>query len=348
VVTGLLVVFVAVLGVVLVASAADAGNAPVTTRKTTATTVQSGSSASSNNFARVPVVATKLQPSVVTIETSEGLGSGVVWSAGGLVVTDAHVVGTNTSVQVDFADGQQVSGTVKATDDVTDLAVVQANRSGLTPAKFVTTLPNLGDLAVVIGSPLGFTNSVTAGVISGEGREIPGSAGQTQSLVNLIQTDAAVSPGNSGGALANGGAGVTGIVEAYIPPSEGAVSLGFAIPSATVVDTVKQLVATGKATHPYLGVAATAITPEIQQSLGLSQSTMGAALQQVASNSPAASAGLKAGDVIVSIDGHAIKSPEDLLTELRKHQPGDQIHVTYLRNGNQHTTTVTLADRPSQ
>ena len=142
-----------------------------------------------------------MQPSVVTIELADGsLGSGVVWSAGGLIVTDAHVVGTSTTAQVDFADGKQVKGTVKATDQIADLAVVQADRTGLTPAKFVTTLPQLGDLAVVIGSPLGFTNSVTAGVISGEGREIPGSATQTQSLVDLIQTDAAVSPGNSGGA----------------------------------------------------------------------------------------------------------------------------------------------------
>jgi S1-C subfamily serine protease len=301
-----------------------------------------------NSFAAVPSVATKLQPSVVTIELSDGsLGSGVVWSSDGLIVTDAHVVGTNTTVQVDFADGKQVQGTVKATDQVTDLAVVQADRTGVTPAKFVTTLPQLGDLAVVIGSPLGFTNSVTAGVISGEGRQIPGSATQTQSLVNLIQTDAAVSPGNSGGALANGAAGVTGIVEAYIPPTEGAVSLGFAIPSATVVDTVKQLIATGKATHAYLGVVSTAITPEIQQQLGLS-TTKGIALQEVANNSPAANAGLQTGDVITSIDGQAITSPEDLLTLLRKHQPGDKITITYVRNGQQHTTTATLTDRPAR
>jgi S1-C subfamily serine protease len=313
---------------------------------TTSTTPKTGGG-TVNSFAAVPRVARKLAPSVVTIQTADGLGSGVVWSADGLVVTDAHVVGTNHTVTVAFADGTQVNGTVQATDTVSDIAVVKADRSGITPAKFVTTLPALGDLAVVIGSPLGFTNSVTAGVISGEGREIPGSAAESQSLVDLIQTDAAVSPGNSGGALANGSAGVTGLVEAYIPPTQGAVSLGFAIPSATVVQVVKQLIATGKATHAYLGVATTAITPEIQQQLGLKESS-GAAVQQVGAGSPAEKAGIQTGDVIVSFDGQPITSPEDLLAVLHKHQPGDQVQLTYSRNGTKHTVTVTLAERPSQ
>lgn len=346
---GVGVTMVAVMGVGFIARGTGGlSSVAVMPRKATTTTSSTTSPAALNSFAAVPRVAQKLQPSVVTIELTDGsLGSGVVWAANGLIVTDADVVGTSKTVQVDFADGKQVKGTVKATDQVADLAVVQADRTGLTPAKFVTTLPHLGDLAVVIGSPLGFTNSVTAGVISGENREIPGSATQTQSLVDLIQTDAAVSPGNSGGALANGAAGVTGIVEAYIPPTQGAVSLGFAIPSSTVVDVVNQLVTTGKATHAYLGVASTAITPEIQQQLGLSTSK-GVALQQVAANSPAACAGLQTGDVIVDIDGQPITSPEDLLAVLRKHQPADQITVTYIRNGEKKTANVTLADRPSQ
>ncbi len=138
-----------------------------------------------------------------------------------------------------------------------------------------------------------------------------------------------------------------GIVEAYIPPSEGAVSLGFAIPSATVVDVVKQLIVNGKATHAFLGVSSTAITPEIQQQLGLS-TDKGVAVQRVGANSPAAQAGLKTGDVIVDIDGQAIASPEDLLAAIREHQPGDRITVTYLRDGQKQTADVTLTDRPAQ
>lgn len=317
------------------------------TSSSTTTTTSTSEAAAANSFVAVPRVARKLEPSVVTILTSEGLGSGVVWSADGLVVTDAHVVGSSKTVTVAFADGAQVHGTVQATDTVSDLAVVKADRSGITPATFDTDLPELGDLAVAIGSPLGFTNSVTAGVISGEGREIPGSAAQSQSLVDLIQTDAAVSPGNSGGALANGNAQVVGIVEAFIPPSEGAVSLGFAIPSATVVDVVKQLIATGKATHAFLGVSTTAVTPDIQQQLGLKQSS-GAAVQQVASGGPAQHAGIMTGDVIVDFGGQTVNSPEDLLGAVRAHKPGDDVQVTYVRDGKKQTTSVTLADRPSQ
>jgi S1-C subfamily serine protease len=295
----------------------------------------------------VPNVVRQLQPSVVTIGTGDGIGSGVVWSSGGLIVTNAHVVGTNKDVTVDFADGKQVRGTVKATDIVTDLAVVQADRKGLTPARFETKLPDLGSLAVVIGSPLGFTNSVTSGVISGEGRTIPNSAQESQSLVDLIQTDAGVSPGNSGGALANQDGEVTGIVEAYIPPSAGAVSLGFAIPAGTVVDVVKQLIATGKAQHSFLGVSTAAITPEIQRQLDLDQST-GAAIVRITRNGPAERAELEQGDVIIQIGSTEVTSPETLLLALRRTKPGQTVPVTFIRDGEQRTAQVTLADRPAE
>lgn len=315
-----------------------------TTKDRATTTTLAGTVTSALDV--VPNVVRKLQPSVVTIETNDGLGSGVVWSAGGLIVTDAHVVGTNKRVKVDFADGKQVDGTVRATDEVTDLAVVQADRKDLTPAKFDTSLPVLGSLAVVIGSPLGFTNSVTSGVISGEGRTIPNSAQDSQSLVDLVQTDAAVSPGNSGGALANQNGAITGIVEAYIPPSQGAVSLGFAIPSATVVDVVRQLIATGKAQHSFLGVATTAITPEVQQRLNLDQST-GAAIVRLTKDGPADRAGLRQGDVIIQVGNTKVTSPETLLLALRHTKPGQTVPVTYIRDGKERVAQVTLTDRPT-
>lgn len=294
----------------------------------------------------VPNVVRRLQPSVVTIGTADGLGSGVVWSADGLIVTDAHVVGRAKRVTVDFVDGQQVDATVRATDEVTDLAVVQADRRDLTPARFDTRLPALGSLAVVIGSPLGFTNSVTSGVISGEARTIPNSAQDSQSLVDLVQTDAAVSPGNSGGALANEDGEVTGIVEAYISPSEGAVSLGFAIPSATVVDVVRQLIATGRAKHSFLGVATTAITPEIRRRLNLDRST-GAAIVRITKDGPADRAGMRQGDVIIQVASTKVTSPETLLLALRRTEPGQTVPVTYVRDGDERVASVTLTDRPT-
>jgi S1-C subfamily serine protease len=320
-------------------------DAATTTTKTKTTTTSAAQGRAQNNFANIPQVASRVQPSVVTIQTPEGLGSGVVWSADGTIVTDAHVVGTATTVDVSFADGQTSQGTVQATDAVTDLAVVKVGRTGIPAAKFDTTAPPLGDLAIALGSPLGFTNSVTAGVISGEGRSIPGSAAQTQSLVDLIQTDAAVSPGNSGGALVDGTGAVVGIVEAYIPPSQGAVALGFATPSSTVVDVVKQLLATGKAVHPYFGIQAATLTSDMQTQLGTSQKS-GVAVQDVGSGSPAEKAGIHAGDVIVSVDGKPVTTAEDFVSIIRPHKPGDQVSVVYYRGSDKNTTTVTLADRP--
>jgi serine protease DegQ len=199
----------------------------------------SSTSKGPNDWNAIPAVVQHVTPSVVTIQTPNSVGSGVVYSADGVIATNAHVLGDAKTVKVIFADGKQVDGTVIATDPPTDLAAVKAARTGLPVAKFDKSLPALGDLAIVIGSPLGLTNSVTAGVISGLGRSISGA--DIHSLVDLIQTDAAISPGNSGGAIVDGEEEVIGLAVAYIPPSEGAVSIGFAIPSQEVVDVVTQL-----------------------------------------------------------------------------------------------------------
>jgi len=298
-----------------------------------------------NDWSNIPAVAQKVAPSIVTVQTPTGLGSGVVFSADGVIATDAHVVGSEKAVKVSFADGKEVDGSVVATDPVTDVAAVKASRTGLPVAKFDESLPAPGDLAIAIGSPLGFTNSVTSGVISALGRSIPGAAAEAPSLVDLIQTDAAISPGNSGGAIVDGDGKVVGLAEAYIPPSEGAVSLGFAIPSHTVVDVMNQLLQTGTVSHPYLGVSAVPITPDLQQQLGLQQSS-GALVQEVGGGTPAAQAGIQPGDVIVAIDGKPVHSPEDLIAVLRGHNPGDTVQVTLVRNGAQQNVSATLTERP--
>jgi S1-C subfamily serine protease len=297
-------------------------------------------------MARVPVVAEQLRASVVSVLTSEGLGSGVVWSADGTIVTDRHVVGDAVTVQVAFADGQRIDATVRASDPVTDLAVLETGRSGLVPAEFEDVPPSPGDLAVAVGSPLGFTNSVTAGVISGLGRSIPGSASRTQSLVDLIQTDAAISPGNSGGALADGDGRVVGIAEAYIPPSAGAVSIGFAIPSATVRDTVEQLLARGVVRHAYLGLVPGDVTPSLQERLGLDRDR-GVVVLDVTAGGPADAAGIAPGDLVVGIDSRPVDTAEDLLAALRMLEPGQTVPVELVRAGQEQTVQVTVSQRPS-
>jgi serine protease DegQ len=313
----------------------------------TAAPPQANASAQVTTVGDIPGIVRKVEPSVVTISQDQGTGSGVVWSRDGVVVTNAHVVGNAQAVEVAFFDGQRADGRVRAIDQDTDLAVVDVQRQDLQPATFQRNLPVVGELAVAVGSPLGFQNTVTAGIISGLHREIPGSAEQgIRSLVDLIQTDAAISPGNSGGALVNGRGQVVGINVAYIPPGQGAVAIGFAIPGATAVDVVGQLLRNGRATHSYLGITPDQVTSQVAAQLGLDQAR-GVVALEVAEGSPAARAGLRPGDVIVAIDGTAVDTVEDLFAELRQRKPGSEARLTVIRDGRRQEVTATLAERPS-
>jgi S1-C subfamily serine protease len=284
---------------------------------------------------------------VVTIFTGRGgLGSGVVYSEDGLILTNEHVVRGSRDVEVGFADGQRVAGTVRATDPIADLALVEAQRTGLPAAKFQPALPRIGELAVVIGSPLGFANTATAGIISGLHREIPGSASSSQSLVDLIQTDAAISPGNSGGAVVNSRGEVIGISEAYIPPQSGAVALGFAIPAATAVKVADQLREDGTADHAFIGLGLAEITQPIASELGLPD-TLGALALSVQEGGPAANAGIRAGDVLIRLDGDKLNSPEDLLAALRNRSPGQTVTVEFRRGADTQEVKVVLVARPA-
>jgi serine protease Do len=288
----------------------------------------------------VAVVA-RVEPSVVTIQTSEGLGSGVVYQAAGVIVTNEHVVGDAKQVTVSFADGTKIPGQVSGTDEITDLAVVKVQRTDLPAVAVRGDLPRQGETALAIGSPLGFENTVTKGIISGVSRQIPASTTGGRPLVDLIQTDAAISPGNSGGALIDGQGRLVGINEAYIPPSAGAVSLGFAIPASTVVDVVDQLLKTGTAAHPYLGVSVTSLTADVAQALGM-KATTGALVQQVQAGGPAAGAGMQGSDVIVKFADQAVNNVGDLYAALRRVDPGDKVSVQVSRGGEVRTLQVTL------
>lgn len=325
------------------APSADTSASPSPSASTGAAVAGTGATA---GLAAVPQVVAKAQASVVTIITSKGLGSGVVYKADGTILTDAHVVESARQVQVAFADGSRTTGKVLATDPVVDLAVVKVDRT-VQPLAFADRLPQVGELAVVLGSPLGFENTVTAGIISGLHREIPGSAQQgQQSLIDLIQTDAPISPGNSGGAVLNAKGEVVGLSEAYIPPSAGAVALGFAIPSPTVVDVADQLIKNGKAKHAYLGIRPTTVTPQVAQQLGV-QPMPGAAVLSVQRGGPAATAGVQPGDVIVKLGDTKVSSAEDLLAALRDVDPGQQVPLVVDRGGQTKTLTVTIGDRPA-
>jgi S1-C subfamily serine protease len=292
-------------------------------------------------FTKLPDVVARVEPSVVTIITDDGLGSGVVYRSGGFVVTDAHVVGSATTVQVGLADGSRISGQVLARDTVVDIAVVRTERTDLPPATFQQALPRPGQLVIAVGSPLGLENTVTAGIVSAVNRSLPRTGQNAVPLVDLIQTDAAISPGNSGGGLLDASGAVVGLNEAFIPPQAGAVSLGFAIAAATVVSVADQLIANGKAIHPYLGVAVDTLTADTAKALGLSTSA-GALIQDVVSGGPADKAGVRTGDVVTKFNDRTVATVGDFLSALRRTKPGDQATLEVRRGSATQTITVTI------
>jgi S1-C subfamily serine protease len=315
----------------------------------TVTTTTSSSSASSdgNGFERIPSIVRTVEPSVVAIVVDGGEGSGVVWDDDGAIVTNNHVVAGNEQVEVVLASGASLEGEVEATDPLSDLAVVRVDSDGLPAARFAEALPEVGELAIAMGNPLGFEQSVTAGIVSGLNRSIP-SGGRTPALVELIQTDAAISPGNSGGALVNGDGEVIGINVAYLPPQEtGAVSLGFAIPSTVARSVVTQLLENGEVRRAYLGVDVNQVTPELAEAFGLSVEE-GVALEQVFAGTGADEAGLRGGDVIVEIEGEPTPTVEDLYARLRDFQPGDRVTVVVARGDERESLEVTLGERPPE
>jgi serine protease Do len=309
-------------------------------------------------------VAAQVSPSVVQVnvravqvtpfgaQEGEGLGSGVIYRRDGYIVTNNHVVQDADEVHVAFADGSQERGEVVGADRFTDLAVVRVARRDLPAAKFAEGDDlTVGQLAVAIGSPSGFQSTVTEGVVSGINRDIParltGNPQEAASLVDLIQTDAPVSPGSSGGALANRSGEVIGINVAYLPPQQtGAESIGFAIPSDTATSVIDQLIETGRVSKPYLGVRYRDLEPEIAERFGL-PAERGVIILEVESNSPAEAASLRREDVITALDSTGIEDSGDLLAALRDYEPGDNIALTIQRgrSGGEERIEVELSER---
>ena len=300
-------------------------------------------------FGQIPDTVEEVAPSVVTIFVAaargEGSGSGVIWDEQGRIVTNNHVIDGAAELEVAFADGTRVDAELIGTDERTDLAVVDVEGDDLPAAEFAQGLPRVGELAIAIGSPLGLANTVSAGIVSALHRDVP-SGGTTPPLVDLIQTDAAISPGNSGGALVDSDGVVIGINVAYIPPEARAVSIGFAIPSPVVRDIVPQLIEDGEAEHAYLGVRPVPLTGQIRDSFGI-EAEEGALVQSVTEASPAAGAGLQPGDVIVELGGEQIRTVENLYSTIRRYDPGDEVEVTFVRGGERESVEVTLARLPS-
>jgi serine protease Do len=301
----------------------------------------------------------KVAPAVVRINTTtgglisgSGTGSGVIFDADGWILTNRHVAEGAESMTVILNDGREFEGTVYGLDSLTDLAIVKIEGEDL-PVAPIGTSADLepGQLAIAIGNPLGFSNTVTTGIVSGLGRVITASdASQTsaETLRDLIQTDAAINPGNSGGPLVNSAGQVIGINTAVNAEAQG---LGFAIPIDVAKPIMEQALAGEELERPWIGVRYLPVTPELADAEGLSVDA-GALVSSagdagaVFPGSPAEAAGLREGDVIVSVDGDQITAETDLATLMLSRSPGDTITLRVLRDSSVTEIQVTLGVLP--
>ena len=310
-------------------------------------------------------VAAKAGPAVVQITTGveieptasaipeQGVGSGVIFDSNGWILTNRHVVAGSTQVTVELKDGTRYNGTVYGIDTLTDLAIVKIEATGLTAAALGDSDGlRVGQLVVAIGSPLGtFSNTVTSGIVSAKGRTIQTEGSQ---LNNLIQTDAAINPGNSGGPLLDATGAVVGINTAIARDSTG---IGFSIPINLAKPLMEQSVAGQPLARPYIGIQFIRIDGQRAKDLNLPVDS-GAyvrildANQQptdedaVKAGGPAAAAGIKTGDILVSINGKPIDQEHPLDALLTQFSPGETVQVEYIRDGERSTTSVRLGTRP--
>jgi len=273
-------------------------------------------------------------------------GSGVIISKDGYIITNNHVIENQQSLAVIFADGTRHEATLVGTDPLMDVAVIRVKDAVPGVAELGDSSALLpGETVIAIGSPLGdFKNSVTVGVVSALNRSVPGSSQE-----GLIQTDAAINHGNSGGPLVNLRSQVVGINTLVVRSTDNtpdqAEGLGFSIPSNTVKTVSDKLIADGKVVYPFLGVSYGMIDAEVAAENNL-PATAGALVGKVEPGQPAAKAGLKDGDVITSVDGQKLGSEVSLRGVLLQHKPGDTIKLEVLRDGKTLALDVTLTTRP--
>jgi len=270
---------------------------------------------------------------------THGLGSGFIVSADGLVLTNAHVVKGASDVTVKLTDRREFRAKVLGSDPKTDVAVLKIDAHNLPTVRLGSTRDlQVGEWVLAIGSPFGFENSVTAGVVSAKGRSLP-----DDSLVPFIQTDVAVNPGNSGGPLFNARGEVVGINSQIYSRSGGYQGVSFAIPIELAAKVQEQIVATGKVRHAQLGVAVQEVNQAFAESFALDKPE-GALVASVTPGSPAEKAGLQAGDVIRQVDGQPIVASGDLPAWVGQAKPGQQARLSVWRHGKPVELTATLGD----
>ena len=301
-------------------------------------------------------VARKVVPSIVTVDVGRlidgefqifGSGSGVVLTSGGLIATNHHVVTDSDVYQVTFGDGRIYRAEIVGSDRRTDLAVLRIEATGLVPIEIGSTeTATIGQVAVAVGSPLGLDGgpSVTVGVVSAFGRQVRTGPEDLDVLFDMLQTDAPITEGSSGGALVDANGRLLGITSAIGVSSAGAEGIGFAIPVELVTRITDEIIETGAVRHPFIGVRLD--TAFVENADG-SQSPAGASVTDFAMEGSAAlMAGIEEGDLITAYDGRRVAIPDDLISGLRNYRAGQEVTLTVIRGTDTLEIPVVLGVRP--
>jgi len=293
-------------------------------------------------------VVKEVKPSVVNIRVrvkrkdsfgeehvEEGLGSGVIYTNDGYIITNNHVAGEAEELLVTLSDGSQYQAKLVGGDENTDVAVIKIDEKGLKAASFTSSdNVEVGEIAIAFGSPFGLQQTITMGIISAKGRNIAISP-DILPQVDLIQTDTPINPGNSGGPLVNSSGQVVGINTLIFSPSGASAGIGFAITSDTSVNIADQIIKYGRARIPFMGIE-----------MGENETDIaGVYVNNVIKGYSAEKAGIKKGDIIVEFDGVAVKTPYELLARILRHNVGDEIQIKIYRDGDYQTASLELVEK---
>ena len=272
-----------------------------------------------------------------------GLGSGVIVSEDGYILTNNHVVENADEIKVGLNDGRELPAKIVGTDSKSDIAVLKLEASDLRPLTLADSdLIEIGDLVLAVGNPFGIGQTVTMGIISATGRATLG-----LDYEDFIQTDAAINPGNSGGALVDAGGRLIGINTAILSRSGGNQGIGFAIPSNLARSIMDSLIENGRVIRGYMGVSIQDVTPTLAKEFDLPESTGGALVAEVTPKSPAEKAGLKSGDVITELNGKPVKDSRHLKLQVAQIAPGVKVPLKIIRDGDEKSMEVVLKEFPT-
>ena len=277
-------------------------------------------------------------------EPSSSLGSGVLVSPEGYILTNHHVISDADDIDVALSDGRKVKAQVIGSDPETDIAVLKIEAKQLpTPITLgKVESVHVGDVVLAIGNPFGVGQTVTSGIVSALGRDHVG----INTFENFIQTDAAINPGNSGGALIDTRGNLIGINTAIYSNNGGSMGIGFAIPINLAKQIMESILANGSVTRGWIGVEPQNLTKELSESLGLPGNTQGVLLSGVLEGGPAARGGIKPGDVLIAVNGSPIKDVRSLLNQIAQISPGNDAKLTILRKGKELELTAQTGKRP--